>query len=179
MDREQEAQIREKHANAHEIRIEPNKDGSFTVSVLTGHRKRRHAEWHKVIVPGPTDEMKKKRQKELAAQIFGLTIFLNDDFLTFKNPNPKPDIERYLRILMRLNMDLQRVTALRTVGDPSTFIPHQDSEKAFRVISRMGIHTESVSQPLLYTDIFEGPQRKNAAVVGRVERQRNPSKGFI
>jgi len=110
MDLEQEARIREKYADAHEIRINQNTDGIFTVSLLAGHRKRRHAHWQQVVIAvQKTDEIKKQLQKQVAAQIFGLTIFLNDNYLVFKNTSHESAIERYFGILMRLHMDLLEV----------------------------------------------------------------------
>jgi len=78
--------------------------------------------------------------------------------LVFKNTIHESATEKYFRILMRLNMDLQMLVTLRTASGSGVVIPKQYREKAFHDIAGIDSQAESVNKPLLYTYILEVPQ---------------------
>ena len=71
-----------------------------------------------------------------AAEIFALTVFLSDDFLTVSEKGISKE-KRFFQIIENLPMELQMVLCQRSIGCSKINIPTKDSEPAFKKIAKL------------------------------------------
>jgi len=73
--------------------------------------------------------------KELASEVFALTVFLCDDLLRPK-PASHPAATRFFTIISKLPMELQMILSHLVVGSMKQNILRKDSEAAFKSLAR-------------------------------------------
>ena len=80
-------------------------------------------------------------QDELAAELFAVMVFLSDDWLQLKKPDPATSSSaaaaaiQLFAIARRLPMELQMILCHRAVGSSKQNILHKDSEAAFKSLA--------------------------------------------
>ena len=86
-----------------------------------------------------------------APSIFALVIFLCDGYLVFKKEEfVDPEDQRreaFLRIMVRLPLDLQEVVCNRVVGEASDIIGSSKKELGFRAVAKAMTKGEKTEDP--------------------------------